>query len=135
MPKLEYFLVAESVSVDRDTNRVSLFNIVEEVSGSLPARIPALVVVSSWNVLPEDRKREFQVTLRISLPGGVELPKSEDFAVNFTAQRSRQRILQFVKELPLEQPGDLKLEVLLNGKHAASHTVTVHTIPTQNGNA
>ncbi len=30
MPKLEYFLICESVSVDQDTNRLSLFNVLED---------------------------------------------------------------------------------------------------------
>ena len=36
MAKLEFFLVCESVSTDRETNRVSLFNVIEDIS-TLPA--------------------------------------------------------------------------------------------------
>jgi hypothetical protein len=77
MPQLEYFLIAESISVDQSTNRVSLFNVLEEIqcaplpagTPAIPGRtgIPQLVAVSSWNLSPEDQGREFQV----SLSGGL----------------------------------------------------------------
>jgi hypothetical protein len=31
MAKLEYFLICESMSTDRETNRVSLFNVLEDL--------------------------------------------------------------------------------------------------------
>ena len=47
MAELEYFLVAESVSVDQLTNRISLFNVVEQVAASkFPVTIPQIVAVA-----------------------------------------------------------------------------------------
>ena len=31
MPRLEYFIVCESISTDQETNRVSLFNVLEDL--------------------------------------------------------------------------------------------------------
>ena len=70
MPKLEYFLVSESVSVDQLTNRTSLFNILEEVrANKFPAVIPQVVVTSAWNREIGDEDIDYQVKVRISLPG------------------------------------------------------------------
>ena len=67
MPELEYFVVAESVSIDRDTNRVSLFNVVEEIFTSV---VPfPFVAVSGWNLTAdEQRGSELQAGVRITKP-------------------------------------------------------------------
>ena len=54
MPTLEYFLLAESVSTDRERNTVSLFHILEEWIAQLPLVIPNLVAVSSWKMDEEE---------------------------------------------------------------------------------
>src|ERR1700728_3069654 len=102
MPQLEYFLVAESLSVDQSTNRVSLFNILEEVGiasepppsvlpGTIPGGIPQLVAVSSWNLAPAEANREYRVSLRITQAG----QPAKDFGpITFSTDRNRQRVMQ-----------------------------------------
>jgi hypothetical protein len=126
MPKLEYFLVSESLSVDQETNNVSVFSILEELSGPLPLAIPRLVAISSWNIEPDERDRDYQVALRIRLPSGEVMPESKDFKVNFTTTRMRHRIFQHVHGLRVNEAGELTLEVLLDGEHKASHTIAIH---------
>ncbi len=128
MPRLEYFLLADSLSVDQDTNNVSIFHVLEEVTIPLPGHIPRLVAISSWNIEPEERQRkdEFQATLRIHQPWEEKAPKHKDLPTNFTAERRRHRICQYVTGVPVKEAGELEFEILLNGEHAASHFVTVH---------
>jgi len=126
MAKLEYFIVAESLSTDRETNRVSVFNVLEEITAKLPTHFPRLTAVSAWNMAPEDRGQDFQVTLRIPQPWKETEPKHLDFHVNFTTERSRHRVYHHIEGVPLKQGGDLKLQVLLNGEPVASHSITVH---------
>lgn len=126
MATLKYFLIAESCSIDRETNRVSLFNVIEEVSGTLPAHLAQLVAVSAWDIAPEDYQKDFQVTLRIPQPGKDTEPKHIDFCVNFTAEGPRHRILHRVGNLLFLEPGDREFEILLNGERVAQHTITVH---------
>lgn len=126
MPKLEYFIVCESISVDRDTNRVSLFNVVEDLS-AVPQGQPAIVVaqlvaVSAWNREPEDSGQDFQAILRIHPPGD----EPRDFAVNFRMRQARHRLYMRVQGVPAQRPGELKFELLLNSRHAATHTITIH---------
>lgn len=127
MPTLEYFLVSESISVDQNTNNVSLFGVLEELSGPLPFLVPKLVATSSWNMSEGEEDRDFQVTLQIRLDGEI-LPESEELNlnVNFTTSRLRHRVFHFLRELVIPTAGILVFEILLNGKHSATHTVTVH---------
>ncbi len=126
MPSLEYFIVSEGVSVDQNTNNVSVFAILEEISGSLPLRGSRLVATSSWNMSPDEQDRDFQVALRITLPSGKVMPESNDLKVNFTTTRRRHRVFQHVSGLAVEKPGDLVFEVLLDGEPKATHTITIH---------
>ena len=127
MPKLEYFVVAQSLSTDRDTNVVSLFHILEELTvPGVPGQLGGFVAVSSWNMAPDERDRDFQVSLRIHLPEGQEPRVMDNFRVNFTAEKARHRVYLYVNGVPIEKPGELRLELLLGGQHQAEHTLTIH---------
>lgn len=128
MPKLEYFLVCESCSIDQATNRISLFNIIEEIqSGPSPSPdavpIAQMVAVSCWNRVDDDAGRDLQLTLRVHPPG--DEPK--DFFLNFQMDRPRHRITMRLSG-PVQKgaSGELRFELLLNGKHEANHIVIVH---------
>ena len=127
MPKLEYFLVCESTSVDRTTNRLSLFNIIEAMSvvkdGQPGYRIAQLFAVSCWLKQEGDEGREFQSLLRIRAPCGGQA----ELTMNFHMEKERQRLLSQIAIPPLSVDGDLVFELLLNSKHAATHTVAIRT--------
>jgi len=123
MPKLEYFIVSEGASTDIFTNRVSLFNVVEQIkSKDFPVVLPQVVATTAWNKEAADTDLDFQASLRIYSPG-EERPK--EFPINFKMERSRHRLHQTIIYLQVTQVGDLVFEILLNGEHVASHTVTV----------
>lgn len=123
MPKLEYFLVSESVAVDQQTNRASLFNILDEIrENQFPIVIPQAVVTSAWNYEVGDEDIDYQVKVRMSLPG-EENPK--DIPVNVKIETNQHRLFLQVMNLKIKQPGELKFEVLINDKHTASHTVLI----------
>ncbi len=128
MAKLEYFLICESMSTDRETNRVSLFNVLEDLQvfateSAEQRQLPVthLVAVACWNREPGDEDQDFQMTLRIHAPG--QDPK--DFSLNFKMERPRHRLSLRLQGLPKLEPGELKFELLLNSKHVAWHTVNV----------
>jgi hypothetical protein len=122
MARLEFFVVSESVSVDQQTNRLSLFNVIEQVaSTNFPSALPSAVAVSMWIAEDGDDVRDFQCTLRITLPNG----NPYEFASNFKFRARRHRVIQRVEGFPLNEPGVLRFEVLLNGERAASHEVDV----------
>ena len=126
MPKIEYFVVSESISSDQDTNNVSIFHIFEDVYGRLPLTIPRLVATSCWSISQDDKGKDFQVALKIVLPGGEVMPESASLKVNFSTNRNRHRVFQYLQGLRVERPGDLVVQVLLDGTPCASHTISVY---------
>lgn len=124
MPKLEFFVVSDSMAVDQSTNKVSILEILENVSFQENAlnQISRCVAFSLWKMEPEDQGKDFQVLLRIHLPW-EKSPR--DSTVNFTATSVRQRVFTWVRGIPLQHPGELRFEVLLNGHHAAEHLISV----------
>lgn len=125
MPTLEYFLVADSVSTDRERNTLSIFHVLEEWPARLPLVIPQLVVVSSWRMATEDLGRDFQVALDIQLPGEQQSPDLVILPVNFTAENARQRTYHFVRGLRIEEAGDVLFELRINGQHAGTFVLWV----------
>lgn len=128
MPSLEFFVVAESVAVDQNTNRLSVFNIVEEISAPrFPAVHPSLVAVTCLLLDQESEVGlDFQLNLKLSLASvGGKIEDLGSFASNFTAQSVRHRILQEFRGLKLPTAGMLRVEQTLNGGHVASHMITV----------
>ncbi len=126
MPALEYFLVAESVSVDQTTNQVSIFNIIEDMHvPMLPGALAQVAAVCAWNVPPNEIGQDFQATFRIVAPG----LEQRDHAMNFTAAQTRQRMIVRMIGVPVAAPGQLLFEMLLNGQHQASHTVNITVEP------
>lgn len=136
MPQLEYFIVAESCSVDQETNRLSLFNVIEELrpganvkvsengdQGGWVLLVPELIAVSGWNPSPGDEATaEHQLTTRVSLPDGS--PREFVQPVVFDPNR-RGRVLNRIAGIQITQPGLMRIEILLDGDHVATHTVTV----------
>ena len=101
-PRLEYFIVSDSVAVDALTNRVSLFNVLEVVlARSFPAVHPSAHATSVWITEDEDRGTDHQAILRITVPGGEQ----RDYATNFTVQGRRHRLFQRIEGIPVPQPG------------------------------
>lgn len=123
MPKLEYFLVCRAVLQDMDTDEISLVNVLDDISPeSFPSSIPKAIAVSLWHFRPGELVEDFQVSLV------VKVPKQNDFSVplNFAISRNRSTAFQSVLDIPVEGPGDIEFELLLNGKHQASHVITIH---------
>ena len=122
MAKLEYFLVAESVSVDQKTNRISFFNVVEEVTGAaFPATIPQIIAVAAWNGEEGNDKEAFQATVRITFPDGEQ----KDYHHNFRMPAKRSRVILTFQGITLKRAGELLLDLSLNGEHAAKHSIDV----------
>ena len=123
MAELEYFLVSESVAIDRDTNALSLFSVVEELHVvDLPALLPRLAAISGWLLEDADIGKDYQATVVVRRPDGSEFLS---MALNFTASRSRQRAVMRAEGFPFDSVGTWLFELLLNGAHKASHRISV----------
>jgi hypothetical protein len=87
--------------------------------------MPQFVATSCWSIDQGDKGKDFQVTLRIHLPGGQLMPESASLKVNFSTDRNRHRVFQYVRGIHLERPGDLVIDVLLDGVPCASRTISI----------
>jgi hypothetical protein len=124
MPTLEYFLIAESCSVDAERNSLSIFHVMNDVRvDQFPAFIPELVVVSAWVHNPEEleRRTESQIRIEFRMPG--QPPVS--FRGNLTAEARFQNVNLTFREVPIPAAGDTIVDVLLNEVHQATHTIAV----------
>src|SRR5688572_15148874 len=124
MPKLQHFVVCESVSVDKTSNRTSHFNILEQVTvDQYPAGLAQVNAVALFLVEEDDYDKDFQLIVRIQR--GSE--ESKEFPLNFKFKRPelRHRLTVSIVPLILTGPGDLTLLALLNGKQLAEHLITV----------
>jgi hypothetical protein len=123
MPQLEYFLASESCAIDSQTNRVSIFNVLEEIQAAgFPTLMPGVVAMAVWNAEPGDEQRDFQAVFLVSGPGDEE-PRR--FPVNFRIPEARARTLIQIVGYPVNGPGQLRFEVEIDGEHKASHTATI----------
>ncbi len=129
MPTLEFFVVAESFSIDRQSNRLSIFNIVETLTAEeFPVVLPSMVVVTCLNLTDDELGEDFQVLLNVC--SGGDSPLGGPFPTNFKAQSRRHRVIQSFQGVPFSKPGDIRFEQTLNGDHLATHLLEVkHAAP------
>lgn len=129
MPTLEYFLVCRSLQEDKNTGEVSFINILEDISpDAFPYVISRAIAVSLWNVQEGEDTRDCQAQLIVKLPGKPEV----SFLMNFSPGKRRCRAIQGILEIPVDEPGDIKFDLRLNGHHQATHTVIVHPVGVRN---
>jgi hypothetical protein len=128
MPNLEYFLLCESIAVDQDTNRISLFNVLEDFEITPPNEakerrtivLGQFVAVALFNRAQDDGENEFEACLKIHATGQAE----KEHKIGFRMERNRQRIImRFIGMPPVGEDGVLRFELMLNGNHCATHTV------------
>jgi len=122
MARLEFFVVAESVSIDQLTNKLSVFNVLEEVrEEEFPTTLLGCVVVSLWNAEPGDEERDFQIQLEMVAPDGQTRP----FEQNLRIPRRRTRSILQLRGIPVPCAGELVFRISLNNEYKASHVVHV----------
>ena len=129
MPKLEYFLLCKSISVDQETNRVSLFNVLEDLHLSKPPKegdskpayiLNQIVAVAVFNREPNDGDHDFEACLKYNLPDHTH----KEHKLKFKMERNRQRIvMRFVGMPPVAKDGLLSFDLSVDGVHAGIHTI------------
>ena len=123
MPSLEFFVVANSIAVDQRSNRLSIFEVIEDLAPiHFPAHLPRLAAITIWTLEQADQGQDFQATLRIS---GPEIPEPAEFRQNFTGDGDTQRMLFQLLNIPILGQGTMVFEMLLNGERRASHQVRI----------
>lgn len=125
MPDLEYFVVAESFAVDRDTSAISIFNVLSElVVEGFPFSIPKAVALSCWICSGEEisANANLQAQIAFSVPGD---PHPLKHTGNFVAGSRFQNVVLEVPGLNVSRAGDIIVDLAINGEHKARHLIEV----------
>lgn len=108
--KVQFALCAQSASVDRASNRLSIFNVIDHFPAStLPIVIPSLTFVS---VIESDKdegsnvKAMLEISSNTGLVAGVEIP------INFVNGRLARVIVTF-QGIPIRESGPVKFRLLI----------------------
>jgi hypothetical protein len=131
--KLRYFLVADSAAVDQSTNRLSLFNLIDEIhippvtqrppDQSPPIFMTQLCIVASWDIETGDEKQDWQLSIV------AHLPKEEEktFPINFRMEPGKRihRVIMNFVGLPIRDEGNVRLAVLLNNRPQGEQIIPV----------
>lgn len=123
MPELEYFVAAESTSVDRDTNAISIFNVFNERRfQQFPLTLKKMVLVTCWISSPEELrdKPALQADIVISLDG---VRAEGPFRANFECDSEFQHIIFNVTDAEIPGPCLMEIELRVNGDHKARHRI------------
>jgi hypothetical protein len=115
-------LCAAGVSIDRFSNRLSIFNVLEQLSSSgFPVWVPELtfvVVLRKEN----DEAQRFQTRSQVQL--GENVIAETGVVVDFEGGNTSRQIVSF-QGLPVPSPGDLTFRLLLPDREPATVTVPV----------
>jgi len=125
VPELEYFLVAESVSVDRESGLLSIWHTLDAITAAgVPFGLPSAVAVSVWRLGADDMNSDHQVDVRLLGPrGSCEGP----LRVNFTPTTQRHRVFHRFRGLQLDEEGPWTFELRLDGGEAMARHVLLLT--------
>lgn len=123
MPECFVCLVAKNVTRDADSNAVSLFHIIEDISPlGLPFFIPEIAALTMWRVEENDPdKIEIQFRVRNNEETLVSSPLILDFSNNVRTHRS----VVNISPLLVKEVGTLKFEYLHNNEVVAHYSVRV----------
>ena len=102
-----------------------MFNILEQINTPIfPIVIPECSAFSLWHAEKGDKEQDWQIILRIKPPKGGRI----EFPTNFKFTAERHRIAQRLQGVPIERAGKLHFELIINGEHAAQHTITIKKV-------
>jgi Family of unknown function (DUF6941) len=120
-------VVAESASIDAATNRLSIFNILEEIHSQVfPAAYPQMTIVTIC-ARENNESNTFTLTLRITIDGQEKPLLSGPFYVDFQG-RVRARSLGQIAGLLIPATGILRFELLEGEQQLGSWETLVQRI-------
>ena len=123
--KSVYMLCAEGVVVDRRTNNVSIFNIMEEINSvGFPLLINKLYAVSLINREANDEDTteahfEFKLDDKVLLNANT--------SINFQNRQKTRAVLE-VSGLVIPVPGTLKISLLKDGEVISCNEIVINKI-------
>lgn len=121
-----FFAVADSAAIDVGTNRVSIFNLLEQISSTTyPGVYPSMTVMA---IASRERTEPslFNLTIRIGMKGQEPFVNS-GLVMDFQ-DRIRARSLGQIAGLSVPSPGVLRFELLQEGNLLSSWETIVERV-------
>lgn len=121
--RLEYLLAAESIVIDQLTNRVSILQIVDDVTvADLPCVLPGFSTIAGFAIPDEPAGTMKRASLRVS---GSALPEPRELATSFRSGGPHHRLVYRLELITLEREGELELELMIDGAPLGRRTISV----------
>jgi hypothetical protein len=109
LPKHLLTVVAQGHSVDAQTNNLTIFSVLEEVSAfEFPVALPQFSVVTLWERCQGEEGVSFVQRTRLLDPEGVEV---FHFDNEFRLEKPRHRSLGNIGMVPFHEPGKYVFEI------------------------
>lgn len=127
MPQHIYSIPAQGLSLDAQTNRVTLYAVLEELSApGFPVLLPELNVVTVWKRLPGEEGGEFMQRTRFLDPEGQVKGLFES---SFVLEKPRHRMLGKILLVPFEVAGTFTIEVTVRRADSEKYDPPVLSYP------
>jgi hypothetical protein len=108
--RVQFALCAQTASIDRTTNRVSIFNVIDHLPvSSFPINIPAVTFVS---VIESDRDGDTNVKGILEISTSKSLIFKTEVPINFTSNRLARVVINF-QGVPVREPGPLTFRLTI----------------------
>lgn len=121
--ELNFALICEHAYADKD-ERLSIIQTFDTIkSDKFPATHPKLTVVASYSIEKEDFHKEHSHLVSIFNPGGKKLLEVDIRAP--VGEKTRANFISYFNNLPLEQEGDYKIKIDLDGENKKELTLKV----------
>jgi hypothetical protein len=129
--RLAYLLVADTVVIDQLTNRVSIFQIVDDVMVTgFPCVVPGWSAIAGFAVLPMPAGAQQHAILRVS---GSALAEPRELPTGFASGGPHHRLVYRLEHIALQGEGEIALDLRVNGMLLGTHTIHVRQTPATDG--
>lgn len=128
MPEHIFTVAAKGLTVDAQTNTLTLFSVIEELGAppSLPAAVPELYLVTLWRRRSQEEGVGFVQRTRFSDPEGKQLAVVEQ---SFRMEKTRHRIIGHVHMFPIQSAGCHRIDVFVRRDDALDWGAPVASYP------
>ena len=127
MPNLLFSICSELVSLDRITNNISIFNVLEDfTSNKFPFVFPRLFITTLWQRKSDEKNIEFEARIKFTNPKKESIKK---IMANWQFTKLRHRHIALVLNLKFDIPGTYNFEIYLRKKDEKEWGKSIFKIP------
>jgi len=132
MTEPAFFLAAKDASIDTHTNRVSIFNIYDDISipNGDSVVLPQVTLFCLLYIREEERDEEFRYSATVVTPNDEEEEEVSSLRVDPTGPRHR--VVSKIANLTLEGSGELIFHAYVGEDRVSSYNINVDEVEVEN---